>query len=169
MTQGIVELGAALDLHPVGALVQRRDDDAGVIELALDHAELVRFFQTVPTAPAVVVDDGHEVVADVPLLLGALGVAVPVGHHGGHVEHHLHHVVLPQVGEVAVAVVGTQSAQKRHAAVVSQRNQRSQPLQELGVPQRPELIGQDHFLLVRLAVTHVNHPHLVRLVSEIQN
>ena len=61
----------------------RLTDDVSVDELSLDGAHPV-------VLPAVVVDDGHEVVTNVPLLLVELRVLVSVGHEGGSVVHHLH-------------------------------------------------------------------------------
>ena len=85
VSQGLIKLWLALDLDPVRALVHGRDDDAGVVELALDGAQLEAAATGsagcgsagATSHPPVVVDDRHEVVADVPLLLVALGIALP--------------------------------------------------------------------------------------------
>ena len=45
-----------------------------------------------PSSARVVVDDGDEVVADVPLLLVRLRVLLVARHQGGHVKSHLRRI-----------------------------------------------------------------------------
>ena len=73
MSQWLIKLRSALDFDPVGALVHGCDDNAGIVELTLDHPELVRLGRRA----SVVVDDCHKVVANVTFLLGALWVTLP--------------------------------------------------------------------------------------------
>ena len=69
-----------------GADPDRLDEDEDVEELGADHAGAEG---RVP----VLEDEGHLVVADVPLLLQLLAVGVRVGQQGRHVEHQLRVVV----------------------------------------------------------------------------
>ena len=57
MLQRFRQFGSALYFHPVRSLIQRRDDDTRIDELALDGAQLVLFVVT-----RIVVDDGNVVV-----------------------------------------------------------------------------------------------------------
>ena len=49
---------------------------------------------------AVVVDDGHVIVANVSLV--ELRVRLRAGHEHGRVVDHLHHIVLPHVVELSI-------------------------------------------------------------------
>ena len=81
MSQWLIKLRSALDFDPVGALVHGCDDNAGIVELTLDHPKLVRLGRRA----SVVVDDCHKVVANVTFLLGALWVTLPeILISGGH-------------------------------------------------------------------------------------
>ncbi len=85
MLKGFLEFWSALNLYPVGPLLKWSYHDAGEDELALDGAQLV-----VLAVAGIVVDDGHVVVPDMPLLLVAVGVPLEVvRHQGGHMEDNL--------------------------------------------------------------------------------
>ena len=87
MCKRLIQLGLALDEDLVGAVIQRHDDHTGVDELPLHGAQFV-------LAARVVVNDGDEVVADVPLLLVRLRVLLVARHQGGHVEGHLFRAIV---------------------------------------------------------------------------
>jgi len=58
------------------------DDDVGVEEVGLDHVRA-------KGCVLVLEDHAHDVVADVPLALQLLPVALRERQQRGHVEHHL--------------------------------------------------------------------------------
>lgn len=135
---------------------------------------------------AVVVHDGHVVVADVLALLVAGGVALAAGHGRGHVEVHLHHVVVPHVRVEAVLAALLQVEEQAGLGLRLQFHQRAQLAHELHVPAAegageraagggrgaavPDgtsssphaavLVLQYQDLVVLLAGPHVQHPHL---------
>ena len=90
-----------------------------VDELTLDRAHPVLI-------SAVIVNYGHIIIANVPLLLVELRVRVVEWHEGGGVVDHLHGVVLPH--KVELAIVPWVETTKEHLGLVSGRdvNQGSQ-------------------------------------------
>ena len=79
---------------------------------------------------------------------------------------HLHDVILPHVGEVAVAVGGVEAAEKRGALVdVVEADEAAEAVQEVGVAQRPEVVPEDGGLVGSLARTDVENPDLVSFVA----
>lgn len=112
-------------------MIEWFNNDIRVVELTLDRSER-------EVLAALVIHNGDVIIPDVRFLIVARGVALLAGHQRGHMEDHLHHVVLPDVRKFAVVAVLLQAAKEEGLRVcVFQRYQGSQPVQEFHVPARP--------------------------------
>ena len=142
----------ALDFYSIRSLVQGSDHNTGVDELSFDSSRGVTLVSS-----SIVVNNGHEIVANVPFLLVTLRIGLGVvRHQGGHVENHLHEVVLPHVGVVPVALLRIEASQKRSFAVnITETYQGSKAVQKVRVSQRPEGVSQNGLFVVRLSGSDV--------------
>ena len=142
----------ALDFYSIRSLVQGSDHNTGVDELSFDSSRGVTLVSS-----SIVVNNGHEIVANVPFLLVTLRIGLGVvRHQGGHVENHLHEVVLPHVGVVPVALLRIEASQKRSFAVnITETYQGSKAVQKVRISQGPEWVGQNGLFVVRLSGSDV--------------
>ena len=120
----------ALDFYSIRSLVQGSDYNTSVDKLSFDSSRGVSLI-----ASSIVVNNGNEIIANVPFLLVTLRIGLGVvRHQGGHVEDHLHEVVLPHVGVVPVALLRIEASQKRSFAVnITETYQGSKAVQKVRV------------------------------------
>jgi len=84
--------------HHIRVRLQRLDLNTNTIHLPADHVELILL-------AALIVHNNRRVIADVSLLRVARLIPASHGHHGSHVEDHLHKAVEPEEHELAGTAV----------------------------------------------------------------
>lgn len=125
--------------------------DEGVQEVAGDHVRR-------EGGVGLLENDGHDVVANVPLPLQLLRIALGVGQQGGHMEHDLpllEHLVHGRVASVSVLDVQPSAV----ALVILEPDPLAQHVQELVEGRRGHLVAEQ-LLLGGLSISLVEHSEL---------